>query len=420
MKNRVILWAIAVMLVSRTVLAGGFQINEHGARAMAMGGAFTAIAFDPSAVYFNNAALSKVKGINAMLGTTIIAPSASFRGPYGPTVTNPTIAESKMESQVFTPSHLYVTYGVNDKLTLGFGVNNPFGLGTKWADDWVGRFVSIEADLKTFSFSLAGGYQLLDNLSIGAGLLYNLGSVTLERKAGFPPFAGEALVTLEGDESGAIGFSAGLLYEITKNLSFGFSYRSEVEYNFEGTATSVGPAILSSSLPRGDISATFRSPQQMVFGLGFNATEQLTFSADFQMVSWSSYDSLKVDFKEASLTDLAAPREYEDTYIIRFGAEYDYAPNLALRAGLLYDNNPVKDERVDASLPDSDRLGFSLGLGYNLTDKLVMDVSYLFLRFSERTITNSKVGYTPAGDAYMNGTYNSTASLFSVTFGYNF
>ena len=40
-----------------TVFAGGFQINEHGARAMALGGAFTAIANDASAVYWNAAGL---------------------------------------------------------------------------------------------------------------------------------------------------------------------------------------------------------------------------------------------------------------------------------------------------------------------------------------------------------------------------
>jgi len=39
-------------LFATSVFAGGFQLNEHGARAMAMGGAFTGLANDPSAIFF--------------------------------------------------------------------------------------------------------------------------------------------------------------------------------------------------------------------------------------------------------------------------------------------------------------------------------------------------------------------------------
>jgi len=40
------------------VNAGGFQLNEHGAKPMGMGGAFTAIANDASAIYWNGAGLT--------------------------------------------------------------------------------------------------------------------------------------------------------------------------------------------------------------------------------------------------------------------------------------------------------------------------------------------------------------------------
>lgn len=415
MKKLSLLCTLFVLMLFGNTFAGGFQINEHGARAMAMGGAFTAMVNDPSSLYFNVAGMAGLRGWNATVGTTLIAPAASFRGP------SPSIAETEMDKQLFPPSHLYLTYEISPGLVAGLSVNNPFGLGTRWKDDWVGRFSSIEADLQTFSFQPSIAYKVMDNLSIGAGLLYNLAHVKLDRAIGFAPFQGEGKIMLEGSESGAFGFHLGVAYQPFSALSLGLSYKSEVEYAFEGTAKNEGvPAALTGRVPTGDIEATFVSPQQFVFGLGYQVTKDLLITADYQFVGWSSYDSLKVDFKDAAYTDLASARLYEDTYILRFGAEYGYNENLALRCGFLIDNNPVPDEMVDPSLPDSDRLGFSFGFGYKLSSTLSLDASYLYLRFAERTITNSDVNYASSGFAPLNGTYNSTGNLFSVTFNYSF
>lgn len=80
MKSRLFLLIVSAFLISTNIYAGGFQLNEHGARALAMGGAFTAVANDPSAVYWNGAGLSFVKGTNIVFGTSLIAPNSKFRG----------------------------------------------------------------------------------------------------------------------------------------------------------------------------------------------------------------------------------------------------------------------------------------------------------------------------------------------------
>lgn len=400
-------------MFSGSLLAGGFQINEHGSKAMAMGGAFTALANDPSSLYFNSAAITRLGGLQFQLGTTLISPSASFRGP------SPAIAETKMVDQLFTPIHVYATYQITNDLYVGFGLNNPFGLGTKWDDNWVGRFITVEADLKTFSFNPTVAYKVLDNLSVGVGLQYNIAMVLLTRKVGFTQTAQEANLELEGSDNGAIGYTAGLLYEPFDNLALGVQLRSQVDYEFEGTAVTTGhPAALDSRVPKGNIKAVFGSPMQYTLGLAYKPMAGVTVTADYQAVAWSSYDYLKVDFEDASLTDISSPRLYEDTYILRFGAEYLMSSELALRAGFLIDNNPVTDQHVDPSLPDSDRLGFSAGIGYQLTRNMALDVSYLYLRFAERTVTNSEVSATTNGLVPFNGTYNSTANLFALSFSY--
>ncbi len=418
-------FSLFLLIGTQSLFAGGFQINEQSARAVAMGGAFTAIANDPSAIYYNSAAITRLDGFQALIGTTMIVPSSSFRGPYGNSVSSPTIAQSDMNKQVFFPSHAYATYKLNDSWFVGLGFNTPFGLGTKWDPNWRGRFVTVDIELKTFSFNPTVAYKINDMFSLGAGLQYNLGTVTIDRAAGIAlsssmPAFGEGAVHLEGKTNSAIGFTVGGLANLTKDFTLGVSYRSEVKYDFTGTAVSTGPSSFLSALPHGNIAATLKSPAQLVIGAGYRVADRLLLSADFQYVWWSSYDTLKITFDDGIQKPIAKPRSYQNAYIAHLGAEYQYTSKLALRGGLLYDQSPVEDEYVDASLPESNRLGFSLGFGYQFTDNLGLDLAWLFLRFAERTVNTSKVTYTPTGNGYFNGTYNSSANLVSLSLSYKF
>lgn len=405
---------LSLILSNAVIYGGGFQVNEHGARVTAMGGAFAGLANDASALYFNAAGITQLRGFNAMLGTTLIFPSTSFRGP------SPAVDEVKMVKQMFYPSHIYLTYQITDKLHAGVGMNNPFGLGTKWDDDYVGRFVALETVLKTYAFYPTVAYQVLDNLSLSASLVYNAATVKIRRKAAVGTL-GEAQILLEGTAKPSFGYNLGFLWKPINDLSVGLTYRSSAKYEFEGTATpsSDQPQVVG-LLPSGDIVAKFNQPNQIVVGLAYQATDRLVVTSDFQYIGWSSYDSLKVDFVNPAYADLASPKEYKNTFIIRFGGEYQYSDDLTFRAGLLYDNNPTPDERLDPSLPDSDRLGLTLGAGYQVTESFNVGLSYMFLRFSERTITDSKVNYSGTGYAPLNGVYNSTANLFGFSFSYNF
>lgn len=101
-----------LLVYTFTVYAGGFQQNQHGARAKAMGGAFTAVANDPSAIYWNGEGLTQLNGTQLMLGTHLLTPSSTFRGIA------PSSAYSYMESQLFTPSHLFASHNFDNRLAI--------------------------------------------------------------------------------------------------------------------------------------------------------------------------------------------------------------------------------------------------------------------------------------------------------------
>ena len=414
--------SLACVLFASSIYAGGFQINEHGARAMALGGAFTGLANDPSAIYFNPAGITQLKGTRFYFGTTAISPSATYTSGSGSTA-----REYEMKGQLFTPINFYITQKLGDKLAVGLGVNNQYGLGTKWNGSWPGRYLAVNTEVRTFFITPVIAYELFNGFSISAGGSFVFGDVTIERKLPNPlsPALADEEIAMAGDAT-SFGFTAGILYKLSDQFQFGVNYRSEVSLDFKGTATTT-PAtfyhpILKVNLPfpNGDITAPLKTPQNLTVGLAYMPSDNVTFTADYQYIGWSSYNKLEVTFASYDL-DLnpangvqnvsSTPREYENTYIIRAGLEYKLSDNAALRAGLLYDHNPVQTDYIEPTLPDADRVGFNVGFGGKLTDNLGVDFSYMLLTFSERTVSKSKFGF--------NGTYSNLAHLFGVNFSYS-
>lgn len=396
------------------LFAGGFQINEHGAKAMAMGGAFTAVANDASAIYWNNAGITQLSGTNFMMGTVLIAPNSTFRG------VTPATDISYMKSSTFFPSHLFVTHSFTNSFALGLGFTTPFGLGTEWGEGWVGRYLARKTELTTFWVPLNIGFKMVDELSIGGSFVYSFADVLITRNNSQTPFEGDAYVELDGNDNFAYGYTFGILYKPVEQFSIGASFRSEVEYEFEGTAKTTGAQQLQEAgqLPNGDVTAKLTTPMNIVGGIAYQVFPELLISADFQWIGWSSFDSLVVNFIDPDLEDQSSPRLYKDTYAIRLGCQYNVSNQLRVLGGIYFDKMPVEADRVSPILPDSDRLGFSIGADAKLTESFGISASYLFIRADELTVTNSQEVYTP-GNSPFNGTYNSSANLLSLSLYYN-
>lgn len=393
--------AVLSVLITSTLYGGGFQLNEHGARAMAMGGAFAARASDLSAIYFNPAGLAFQKGAQVLLGATLIFPKTSF---FGPDQLN-TNQETKMKSQVFTPINLYASYEIMDGLVGAIGVNNPYGLGTEWPSDWTGKFITQKVDLQTFFISPTISYKVTDQLSVGAGVNYVTGEVSIKRMVS-DPFDPHATTEIEGTAN-AFGWNAGVMYKFSPTLQLGASYRSEVKMEATGTA-SFDPA--RSAYPAGDISSNLHLPATGFVGVAYSPIDELWIEADYQYIGWSSYKELAITFKKDNSTSVS-PKNYEDTYMIRVGAEYTMG-DLQLRAGYLYDRSPAPAKYVEPLLPDANRNGLNLGFGYRLSKQLNIDVAYLFLKIDQRKAVDTEIKF--------DGTYNSMASLIGVNIGYSF
>jgi long-chain fatty acid transport protein len=411
---------LASIVLSSVAFAGGFQLNEHGARAMAQAGAFAARANDPSAIFFNPAGLSYLRGAHIMAGATLIAPANTY---YGPSNLNSN-EEWKMESQVFYPPNLYITNtwtdGMLKGLAVGVGVSTPFGLGTKWDDDWVGRAVTRHIELQTFYVMPTISYAINDFVSVGAGLNVVFSNVSMSRAV--TNFEPEMDLELEGTGDVAYSWNIGVMLRPMEDISFGFTYRAETEIKFNGTANFHPPASLAPMFPGGDVKTGLNAPATWFAGIAWSPSESFDIEFDFQGIQWSSYKELTIDFvTDAKNTPGVAqdgvtpPKDYEDAWIARLGAEYRVpGMGLALRAGYFYDSNPVPDKSLEPLLPDADRHGLNIGLGFDLLPDITLDVAYLHMIIIDRVTESTSY----PGGVYLDGLYTGSANLFALNITY--
>jgi long-chain fatty acid transport protein len=423
------------ILVVGIALGGGYQLNEQGARAVGMGGAFVARASDPSAIYFNPAGLAFQSGINVLGGGNIILPSTKFKDLAG--------VESSTKSQVFTPVNLYGTYQLNDQFVVGLGVFNPFGLGTDWGEPWEGDQFAVKSSVVTWYFNPTVAYKINDQLSVGVGVSYIYGKVTMgyrvptygvvvtpipgaPYKAPVPASATEGNVNLDASATG-FGFNVGVIYKPVDKLSLGVSFRSETKLDFKGTATFTNMQALAPYFPGGDGSATLPMPMNIYAGAAYDVSSNLTLEADFQYVGWSDYKELAVTIPTGPLFPFPPPpisygsiplqkagapsvKNWNDGYLLRGGAEYKMDSQVTLRGGLILDLSPQPPSKTEPMLPDGDRVDICIGGSYKISDNFSVDASYMLVLFMERDAKTSELP----------GTYNSNAHIFSVNLGYSF
>ena len=360
--------------------AGGFQVNTQGQKAIGMGGSLTGMALDASVCFFNPGGLAALDTNYFNAGVALLIPKSTFLGNTG--------LKESMSSQLYTPFHVYGSYKLKEKIVVGLSVNTPFGLGTKWEDNWSGRYVSQSVRLTSIYFQPTIAYKINDHFSVGAGPVLSLGHAHLEKAL---PVAGEdgteGAVELDGTGSG-FGFNAGV-YAVYGNSSFGINYRSKVKIDLNGGDASFNN-IPASLISNGTFPATssFNSgltlPSVFSVGIAHVFNETIKVNLDVNYTGWNVYDSLIFDFPDHTDLNSHSPKEYKSSMAVRAGLQYQYSDRLQLRGGAGYDQSPVQDGYLNPDLPDADKSLLTAGCSYKWKKGLTIEASFMFENVKER------------------------------------
>ncbi len=404
---------LGIVLFSSISLASGFRLPEQGAAAMGMSSAFVGQADDPSAVWYNPAGITQLDGTRIAGGFVAVYPSFSHENTDGTTDVS--------DRGLHYPIYLYATHKMNDRISLGLGINNPFGLSTDWLPTSETRYVATFSHIITTEVNPNVAYKINNDLSVAAGITFVNLRATLEKLLDpviFGPL-GNANFRLAGDGDGW-GANAAAYYKATEKLNVGLSYRSRMKVDIDGTAGVSG--VLSSSATT-DITL----PDIMVLGASYKASDNLTLNADLDYTWWSTFDRLVVTSNTivvltGGLTNTSTTEyQWKDAGALRIGGQYKLSDQWKLRAGYHYDQNPVKTQYLDSRLPDSDRQALSIGAGYTVNN-VTLDAAYQHIWFKNRTVSDSQQDNFPStsNPSALNGTYKATVDSVALMVSYKF
>jgi long-chain fatty acid transport protein len=394
-KVLVILFALMVFTAAQNTYASGFAIFTQSASSLGQGAAVVSHTDSPSTIFFNPALMNKLDGTQVEIGTTLLFPSREFKS-------DSTGQRIEGRNEVFYPSTFYVTHQFNKKISAGLGVFSPFGLGTDWGDTWEGRYIATRSEMTTFDINPAISFQVTPKLSLAAGLDILLLDTTFAGKLNLGVDVGQKF---KGDGTG-LGYNFGVLYDITKDIALGASYRSEIKVDIKGQGTFDRqiPGVLENSAGKTEMTL----PQQVFAGVSYKGFEPLILEAGMRWEDWSSFKELKVNFDNGMQSQQV--RNWKDTYAFNMGAQYKLNNIVVLRAGYLYGQNPVPDSTFDPTIPDSDTHLFCVGTGLNF-GKLTIDLAYAYQLQEERTKSNVIGAPMPANGKYSTDIHILAASL---------
>lgn len=444
MRSSSLLSAIVFLVLSASWLpsvarADGFRNPFQDPAAIGQGNAFRAQADNPSAIHYNPAGMTQLRGLQNSVSVQFVSPHTTFTSPAGVRV------ENEIEGGLVglpPPGQFFLTANLGDLgassfegAVVGLGVINLFGFANEYPKDSPLRNSITRAQFPLLDIKPTVAYRVTDRLSIGLGAdIFTFASFLGEGQAERQSIAlGNIPGTTAGDklELNGTGTTAGLnasfLYALLQTpsgkprMNVGLTWRSQAVLPLEG-------ALLANGQKVADATSATRFPEAYEAGLAVwpirNARREWKLEVDVDYLRWSSIRDFDVSLSNGVV--LRNPQDWDDAVTVGVGTEYTWlAPALhpswdyTIRAGYQRSQAAVPDKNFDPAFPDSDVTLISVGLGFTCGEGgyflglvrcvepgegifqragMVADLAYMAILFEPRTVTGSPV---PG----VNGTY---------------
>ena len=401
------------LFASALVYAGGYRVSLQGNKSLAMGHTGVALIDSSELVFFNPSGLVYLENrLNIAAGGYGVFSNVVYQNES-------TGAFSETDSPAGTPFYLYASYQATDWLAFGLGIYTPFGSKVEYPDDWAGSHLVNNIELAAVFVQPTVSFKINEVLSVGGGPIYVTGSVNFNRNLSrtlTDTEGNRSEVTIDATGVNNWGWTAGVMVRPNENITIGAHYRSEIILDADDADADFENIPNSPLTPFADTSAkaSLPLPAEMTVGISYKFCEKWTAAFDYNRAFWDVYESLDIDFADESIPDSFNVRNYKNASTVRFGLQYDATKMFTLRAGYYFDESPVQDGFFAPETPRNDSNGYTGGLTVNISDRVQVDASFLFLHFNE--VNASYDAYTENGFTVpFEGTYKSNA--FTLGFG---
>jgi len=370
-----LLWIVSA--VTQPAAANGFYVSTQSASAVGYATVGSAVlAEDAGVVFYNPAGMAALGRAQATAGSALLVPRIAMSN-RGSALSDGTPVTGNDGGNPIGPTLIPYAHAatpvLDGRLWLGFSVTAPFGLASKYADGWFGRYDSQKAELRDIALMPGVAYAMADWLSVGANLIVERASAELTQAVHIAPGL-DARSELKGD-GWAYGVQVGVRVRLTPGTQLGLSYRSRMEHRLDGRARLSLPAMVLSDQPG---RASFGLPSILRAGVSHDVTDALTLLGEVDWYGWRAFDALRV--AQAGRPDAVTPYGYRNSFALGLGARYRWSDDLVLRGGVQYIRTPTATPLRTTSNPDADTYGVGGGFGYAFSDRLSLDaaVNYVF------------------------------------------
>lgn len=424
--------------------ADGIRNPFQGAAAIAQGNAFAAQADDPTAVFYNPAGMTQLRGVQHTAGVQFVSVNTHFTSPIGVSIRN----DQPFPIGLPPPGQLFITANLKDlgihalgNVSVGLGLQNLFGFAAKYPRNGPFAGAVTFAQFPLIDIKPTVAYKVTDRLSVGLGadiftFVSLLGEGHLEQQS----VQAGSTVELNGKGTTA-GLNASVLYTLLQTddgkprLNLAFVWRSQAVLPVDGVFLVDGALVANAS-------SSIRLPEIYTWGVAFwpirNTAREWKVEVDVDYARWESIRDLDVRLSNGVI--LANPQQWRNAVSIGVGTEYRWlsfpshpAWNVALRAGYLHSQQAIPDVNYNPAAPDAPVHVLSAGIGFLCKENgrffglltcgseggflgrkaLGIDMAYQALLFESRTVTGSP-------NPTVNGTYQTTTHAGSITMRVNF
>ena len=375
-----ILACLAILCCPSTSRGEAFRILDQGAAASGQGTAFAAQADDPSAIFYNPAGMTQLRGLQFYAGTLLVGGHYDYTSPTGGFFrgnVDGSIAFPPPINFYLTANFQKTAWGALRNLTVGIGVNSPFGLIINYPREVPFSAIDTRATLPLLDIKPTAAYRVNEYVSIGAGLdIYTFAGFAGEGAAQLNAFIPPGTDLELRVKDTAVGYNVGLLVTPWRTsgkprLNLAFVYRSETTLNLTGKFLANGGALA-------DAAVDLKLPQMFTWGAALwpvrDDHREWKLEVDVDYADWSSFKNLDVRLSNGAV--LPEPRNWKGVFIVHVGTEYRWLqPSLlpdwevAARLGYIRSHTPVPEATFEPAVPDANYNSFSVGLGLLCTGR---------------------------------------------------
>lgn len=455
--------ATAMLLAAGGANAAAFQLAEVSTSGLGMAYAGNAAVADNASVVATNPALmTEFKKAEFSVGGILVDADVDVAGTIGGVPAN----HKNVIPNAIVPN-MYAVVPVTERFALGGGLNVNYGLKSEYGNQYAAGIYGGRTELTALNFNLSGAYDLGYGFSAGFGLNAIHSDAEVERHLGIggkaiarqlqakatqAANAGQAaqlnavagqlanmpsntsVSKIKGDKW-SLGWNAGLTYKLNENHRWGLAYHSAVNVKFKGEYSNQFPVAYNAllmrlaasgvSLPISQATAGENVPGSLTLNLpaywefsGFHKiTDKLAVQYSYKYTEWKRLKSLTA-YGNSGNTLFHKDEKFSNASRYALGFSYNANDALTLRAGVAYDKS-ASVNHPSISIPDTDRMWYSLGATYKFTPNLSVDLGYAYLKGKKVKFTEKQ---TVASLATVTANYTSKASanLYGLNLNYSF